>query len=323
MMKFIRILFLLLLCHGAYAGEKSVKATVVPEKGTVGTVFKYTISVAIRDGGNVSVKLPEKKNIFPDLKSKKKSDKKKEPENFVPLFTIHNAHRDETESEGLKQVQVTVQLSSYRPGKHELPEIKITDSDGVSIGYSIPFITIAELNKEGKEIDVEGPLSLSGNHDRMFILAGVVAVVLLLLFLMFKLFRSWLRKRKIAKALPPVEIFMRDLAGKKVRDLIEHDRVNEYVFTMSAMFRKFLSGEYDCDALEMTTDEIARSMKDILPEEIEKKFGQEMIDIMRLWDFSKFAEFTPTREKLIDNYNRVVDLAGSMSSPMEDQGGEK
>ncbi len=321
-MKYFRILLVLLfLSHGVWAGEISVKATVSPEKGTVGTNFKYRIAIASKNGEKIDIKLPAKKDIFP--KAKKEKGKKKEEKrgsgSFVPLFSIHGAHREVSESGNLKQTLVTVELSSYRPGKHELPEISIKGSDGISIGYAIPSIVIEELNKSGKEEDIVPPLSLSGNYTRLFILIAVALALLIILFLLFKFLRAYLRRRREARALSPLERFMKEVKAGKVSDFIEHD-IHGYVFSMSAIFRKYLSAQFCFDALEMTTDEIEKSMEQNLPGDIMKQFGTEIVEIMQLWDFSKFAEFTPTKERLLQNYERTLEIVEKISAEM---GGEE
>ncbi len=331
-MKYIRILLMLLfLSHVAWAGEVSVKATVSPQKGTVGTLFKYKIAIATKDGEKISIKLPEKRDIFPKAKEqgkpkktegkngKKNGEDKKRSESFVPLFSIHGANKEVSESGNLKQTLITVDLSSYRPGKHELPEISIKGSDGISIGYAIPSIVIEGVNKLGKEEDIVPPISLSGNYTRLFILIGIVIVVLVLSFFVFRFLRAYLKRRKKARQLSPIERFMKDVEEGRVLELIDRD-IHEYVFSMSAIFRKYLSSQFSFDALEMTTDEIEKSMGQHLPEDIMKHFGNEIIEIMQLWDFSKFAEFTPTEERLRENYGRTVEIVEKISS---EPGGEE
>ncbi len=317
MKQFWALLIFLFISSFSYAGDdKSVKATVTPEKGTVGTVFKYSISVAVRDGEDVSVELPEKKNIYPPKKeesgAKKASGDKSS--DHVPLYIIHSAHRDVTEKDGLKQTLITVDLSCYRPGKHDLPEIKISGKDGIAIGYAIPAITIDELNKEGKETDVEAPLELSGNYTRLYIIIAASVLVLLILYFIYKIVKKYIVLRRKANELLPIELFERDVVSMRVRQLIDEGDINGYVFTMSMLFRKFLSGEFGFDAPEMTTDEIGRSLNTYITKDISEKFGSGMIDIMRFWDFSKFAEYTPTQERLAVNFDMTMNLARDISS---------
>ena len=60
---------------------------------------------------------------------------------------------------------------------------------------------------------------------------------------------------------------------------------------------------------EMTTDEIASKMKKFMPKEIYTICGEMILSNMRLWDFSKFAEFAPSTELLLDNLDATVSVA--------------
>ena len=88
-------------------------------------------------------------------KGYKKNEKKnsgeseKSSEEFVPLYIISSASRDDSEANGIKQVNIKILLSYYRPGNYTLPEIKIAGADGVSIGYKIPSVTIEETQQRG------------------------------------------------------------------------------------------------------------------------------------------------------------------------------
>ncbi|PKL15346.1 MAG: hypothetical protein CVV49_21480 [Spirochaetae bacterium HGW-Spirochaetae-5] len=160
-----------------YAAEVSLDASVVPEKGTVGQPLTYTITISGIDPASLKITLPEKRVVYPDKKNDKKIDEKnrkkdsagdeKSSEEFVPLYIINNALRDESEVDGIKKINIKIHLSYYRTGTYALPEVKIAGSDGVTIGYKIPEVVIEELNKEGTLEDIEPPVSLSGNYTRV------------------------------------------------------------------------------------------------------------------------------------------------------------
>jgi hypothetical protein len=85
------------------------------------------------------------------------------------------------------------------------------------------------------------------------------------------------------------------------------------VFDISIIFRRYLSKQLGFDAAEMTTDEIASSIKKYMQYDLYSIYGDEIIKNMRLWDFSKFAEFAPSTELLVLNLNDTIKTAKKIS----------
>ena len=110
-----------------------------------GSRFHIPLTITGIDPSAVRITLPEKKVVYPEKKSGTKDDKKndkknsgeseKSSEEFVPLYIISSAARDDSETNGIKQVNIKISVSYYRPGNYTLPEIKIAGADGVNIGY--------------------------------------------------------------------------------------------------------------------------------------------------------------------------------------------
>jgi hypothetical protein len=316
----IKILLLLVCFTGSlsYATEVLLNASVTPEKGTVGVPLTYALTISGFDPASLKIALPEKKIVYPEKKIEKAADKKntedKSPDEFVPLYIINSASRDESEVNGIRQINIKMILSYYRPGTYTLPEIKISGSDGTAIGYKIPSVIIEEFNKDGNLEEIEPPVSLSGNYTRII---WIIAAILVLSAALFFLYR-YLKKRKApalveTPQIPPIEIFLREVDSLKLKELIESGEINQYVFAISIIFRRYLSSMLVFDAAEMTTDEIASKIKKYMPNELYSVFGEEIISNMRLWDFSKFAEFAPSRELLLENLEATISSAKRIS----------
>jgi hypothetical protein len=147
--------------------------------------------------------------------------------------------------------------------------VKIAGIDGIAIGYKIPEVVIEELNKEGTLEDIEPPVSLSGNYTRVI---WIILVLLLAAAAVVLLYRYIKKRRKTilpdAPSLPPIEIFLNEVESLKLRELISEGRINEYVFDISIIFRRYLSAMLKFDAAEMTTDEIAKRIKKYIPEQM-------------------------------------------------------
>lgn len=297
--------------------ERVVKSSVSPDKGSVGQQFTYTLSIAGRDIEGVKIAIPEKGEYFPEASdSKNKSDQKKaeesEDEKAVPLYVINSSVKDESEADGMKQITVRVHLTCYRTGVHQLPEIGITDSDGVKLGYSIPAVTIEEHNKEGKPEDIEPPLELSGNYTRLIILIVLFIAAVVAGYFIFRYFKNRRKNNSVPEIKQsPLEFFMSEIDRLKLRECINGERVNEYVFGISIAFRRFLSMEFGFDAAEMTTGEIAAVIKKYLRHE--GVYADDIVKIMETWDLSKFAEFTLSGEVLKINLDNTISAAGKLS----------
>jgi hypothetical protein len=292
--------------------ERVLKSSVSPEKGNVGQQFSYTLSIAGRDLEGVKIILPVKGEYYPESSSDKKAGEKKNKEQVedkgVPLYIINSAVKDESESDGLKQVTVIVDLTCYRTGVHQLPEIIITDSDGVRLGYSIPAVTIEELNKEGRPEDIEPPVELSGNYTRLVVLILAVLAAGIAGLFIFRYFRN--RKKRISVPeikQTPLQFFMAEIERLKLIECINEGSVNDYVFGISITFRRFISMELGFDAAEMTTGEISSIIKKYLRNG--SAFAAEIVKIMEAWDLSKFAEFTLSKELLLINYRSTIEAA--------------
>jgi hypothetical protein len=254
---------------------------------------------------DLQITLPEKKTVYPEKKQREK--KEESPADYVPVYTINSAVRDD---HGKGDATITMSLTYYRPGNFVLPEIRITGRDGISIGYKIPSVVIEAINSEGKFEEIEPPVSLSGNYSRLWWIIVLAVITSVAVFLFYRYFRN--RRKPVAveeTSVPPIDVFLREVENLKLRELIIQGRINEYVFAVSILFRRYLSMMLDFDAAEMTTDEIAVLIKKFMPQRIYSDCGEEIISNMRLWDLSKFAEFAPSKELLLDNLDATVSTA--------------
>ena len=103
---------------------------------------------------------------------------------------------------------------------------------------------------------------------------------------------------------------MEKLKGEK---LIEKEKTEEYIVGVSTVFRRYISGLLDFDAMEMTTDEVNRALKKIARHRPVASFHDDIMAAFNLWDLSKFAEFTPSKEVLMENLKKTKDLAESLN----------
>lgn len=297
-----------------------IRASVSVQKTTIGVPFEYRVVIAGKKP-DVKVRLPEKRVVFPEQhKEKKTADAaaKDDDAQKVPLYVIKSARKDESKSGEIEQISIIMELAYFHPGKHKLPEVELFDSKNVKIGYRIPEIEVESVNPQGEFHEIEPPLELSGNWWRIvWVLLGLCAV-----FAAGYYFARWWNARKAAMPsappVPAIEIFLKEAGELARKRHIEEGRVREYVFEMSAIFRRFLLGQWEIDAIDMTVSEIRRALAKTLPRAMFSKNESDIDAVLNLWDLAKFAEFSPTQETLKANYETTVRLAKNLSGAGSD-----
>ncbi len=327
-MKMKILAIIALLAVSATAGEVNapkIKAAVLPEKATVGTVLEYKVTIAGKGLSGITIVPPEKREVYPE-KKKDQAPPRKEGEDgeadedsaqYVPLYVIHTIKKDDRSDKTMTDITVTMQMSFYRPGTWQLPDVEIRGADGITIGYNAPTVTIGALNEKSEYQEIEPPLSLGGNWWRLVILILVLAVLAIAGFFAWQYIRKRIEERRAAPVLvPPIDIFMKEIEQFNGDGLIDEGKIEEFVFGISLIFRKFLSLQFSFDAAEMTTHEIEKKIKRVFPKNIHDAYAGQILVSFNLWDLSKFAEFTPTPELLHASLGRTVDLAKNISGEM-------
>ncbi len=333
----ISYFFIIILFSGIFSGLYSeskkefpdITASADRKSATVGDEITYTFSLKGGDLESAVIALPEKKELYIEKKVKddvKDKDKDKDsnvteddPEKAIPVYIIHSAKKDVKKNEA--SLSIIMKLSYYRTGKYSLPVIEISDKSGNKVGYKIPEIEIKAVNEKGEFSEIESPLDLGGNYTRLIILIISAVVLGIAGFVLFKYIRKRIKDKKNEIAvIPPIEIFRKEMIEFNPGTLIDEGRYDDYVFGVSIIFRRFLSGLFNIDAEEMTTDELKEAVKPYLPGGILKKYERDIDDIMSLWDLSKFAEFRPSNEFLFSNLNNTKSLAENLNGDLENYG---
>lgn len=323
--KFLAIMMLAAVsCLAGEINAPKIRATVTPEKATVGTVLVYKVTVAGKGLGAITIVPPEKREVFPEKKKTRAIPKKEgeegaeeDPAQYVPLYVIHSIKKDDRSDKTITDITVTMQLSFYRPGAWQLPDIEIRGSDGIAIGYKTPAVTIGAVNEKGEFEEIEPPLALGGNWWRLVILIAVLSALAVAAFFAWRYIRKRIQERRSAPVIvPPIDIFLKEIEQFNGDRLIEEGRIEEFVFGISMIFRKYLSLQFHFDAAEMTTYEIEKKIKKVFPGNIHDAYAAHIMDGFNLWDLSKFAEFTPSPEHLRASLGKTVDVAKKISGAM-------
>jgi hypothetical protein len=303
----------------------NIKAVVKPEKATVGSVLEYRVNIAVKGASSFTIVPPEKREYYPEKKKDAARQKKtaqgeeseEDPAQYVPLYVIHSIKKDDRSDKTMTDITVSMQVSFYRPGTWSLPDVEIKGPDGIDVGYKVPTVEIAAVNEKAEYQDIEPPLELGGNWWRIAALGLCIIAAAVAAFFAWRYIRRRLEARRQAPVIiPPIEIFLKEIGELDGDRLIDEGKIEEFVFGISMIFRKFLSQQFRFDATDMTTYEIEKKIRKTFPRTLLDAYFDDIMLNFNMWDLSKFAEFTPTKEQLHDSLAGTIDLAKNISGEM-------
>ena len=118
-----------------------------------------------------------------------------------------------------------------------------------------------------------------------------LAVIGLALFIYFK----WLRKGKIPlvptkKPVPPYQLALLHLDALRNEHLCERGEEREFYTRLTDILRVYIDKRFGINAMEMTTTQIKRALKD---NEFTRISERHMAKILEIADFVKFAKVRP------------------------------
>jgi len=297
----------------ADASHVTVHASITPEKSTVGSMLEYVIILSGPSSGTFDIHLPGDKVYFPSNKGGDKNTPSGAAAS-VPLYVVGNASRKETAHGESSAAEIKVEITYYRTGIYNLPELKITGPSGADLLYEVPQVEIVSLNQEGSLAEIESPLDLSGNYTRVLLLLLASIFFAALIFFLYKYIKSRIRTpEEFIPAISPIEAFLTGVDEIDAPALIAKGEIKKYVFALSILFRRYISALYGFDAVEMTTEEISGKLGYVMSGQDYKIIRGEITGIMNFWDLSKFAEFAPSEELLMNNFDSTLALARKLS----------
>ena len=146
--------------------------------------------------------------------------------------------------------------------------------------------------------DIKGPAAVYS------LVPLAAAAFLALAFAAFWFFRNRRKPAGLPPEAPPRpahEIALERL--EEARRRFERDGDAKIFFSeLSLVFRSYLSARFRFDAVEKTTSEIFRGMRET---GIDRKLCLEVKDILALSDLVKFAKFLPQSAEIIEQYGKV------------------
>lgn len=116
-------------------------------------------------------------------------------------------------------------------------------------------------------------------------------------------------------ALPPHELARRELQALQAKQWMEKGHFHEHYFALSEIFRRYLGNRFSFPALDWTSEEISRKLREY--PDISTELRQQAQIILEHTDRVKFAKQIPTAGDAIQTMNAVLSFIHS-TRPVEE-----
>ncbi len=189
-------------------------------------------------------------------------------------------------------------LQVWDSGYYWIPEIPfVLAENGVSNIYKtnrIPVTVAAVILQDSVQLaDIKDILKEDANwEDYLFLIVafGLICVAVLGYYL-------WKRKQDLKTAPPPPEIklpaheiALTALTQLRGESLWQAGNIKRYQSRLTYIIREYLENRYEIPALESTTDEILRSLKNV---DFDSNWKDKLQNILQVADLVKFAKAKP------------------------------
>lgn len=216
------------------------------------------------------------------------------------------------------QVNCKIPMQAFMPGKYLLPPLSVvagsdtTASNRVAINVTGPDVKATDsISPDFGPVEPYYNKRYQKTTDKIpdflyywwwAILAALAAIGLLL---------WWLLKRE-GKELPwrkpkpepsPFDQAMERLRVLRARNLCEQGQEKEYYSELTDILRLYLWRRFGINALEMTTQQIRKAVKNSRDAKIGKQYIEEVLGMA---DFVKFAKFKPLPDDNIKAFEDVI-----------------
>lgn len=218
------------------------------------------------------------------------------------------------EEKGIVMTGRTFEIAAYGLGDFVIEEIPVhyltSQGSEREISTNRIYVSVQSVDKSGKpKTDIRGikpPVDLPSELHRW--LAGCLSGIFLILGGMFLLAR--LRRKKTAREEAEVSLSPHDEAYQALRNLydsslIREGKVKVYYFRLSEIIRRYLERRFEFAAVEKTTDEISKDLRQIALEDTAKRLIREFLEEV---DIVKFAKYLPEPREIVLINKRATEI---------------
>ena len=200
-----------------------------------------------------------------------------------------------------------LKLTSFDTGYVYVPEIAISYSTSLqdSVRHTL-YTDEKELYVKTVAVDttqdfrpIKGVIRQGITAKEVFPWAAIIIIAAGVVYLIIFLKKRSKKTEKVVEvkkkpAIPAIVTARAKLAEMKDNELWNNPRTKDYYTDLTDIAREYLEGQFEIDAVEMTTDEIMKAVNELNLSNLTKSKLQ---DTLVTADFVKFAKANPTAEQ--------------------------
>ncbi len=300
-----KLLLYIALCAAALCSVPVVAQSVAPK--VVATIKPDSILIGDRFTLTIDVEKDQVQALyFPSFSAPEvdpeEGEKAKTPQ-FGVVECIEDHPVDTLERRGRRLVlRKRYTLTAFDEGNYNLgrPSVLYADKNILDTLYCSTdslriVVSTFKIDSTARLCDIKPVKTLKFRFGEI---SGYLSLSLLLVAL--AILAVWLLARHLAKRgkslsdlfkpeppLPPHIVAIAALEQLQNQKLWQNNRHKEYYSALSNILRTYLDGRFDIGAMEMTTDEIVESIKQI---DIPQKSAMDLVAVLRDADLVKFAK---------------------------------
>jgi len=295
MKKIIYILGIIgLLAHSLPAQEVAVEAKLDTTDILIGDQIKLNISFTMPLDSRV---------IWPFYKDTLT--------NGIEIISMSEVDTMINEGENLVDMFQTITITSFDSGYYHIPPLKfqyqpIDDTGFMQVSSMPMYLKVYTMEVDTSQAiktikpPLEAPFSIREIMPWLLMALAAIIITFLIVYIVRKIKRKepifMIRPKPI---LPPHVVAMNGLESLKDKKLWQGGKTKEFYTELTDIVRIYIEGRFNVPAVEMTTEEIMKGMKNTeTPKETSEKLGRTLV----LADLVKFAKESPLP---LDNDNSL------------------
>lgn len=208
-----------------------------------------------------------------------------------------------------------LKLTSFDTGYVYVPEIAISYSTSLqdSVRHTL-YTDEKELYVKTVAVDttqdfrpIKGVIRQGITAKEVFPWAAIIIIAAGVVYLIIFLKKRSKKTEKVVEvkkkpAIPAIVTARAKLAEMKDNELWNNPRTKDYYTDLTDIAREYLEGQFEIDAVEMTTDEIMKAVNELNLSNLTKSKLQ---DTLVTADFVKFAKASPTAEQNKQSFSDI------------------
>ena len=208
-----------------------------------------------------------------------------------------------------------LKLTSFDTGYVYVPEIAISYSTSLqdSVRHTL-YTDEKELYVKTVAVDttqdfrpIKGVIRQGITAKEVFPWAAIIIIAAGVVYLIIFLKKRSKKTEKVVEvkkkpAIPAIVTARAKLAEMKDNELWNNPRTKDYYTDLTDIAREYLEGQFEIDAVEMTTDEIMKAVNELNLSNLTKSKLQ---DTLVTADFVKFAKANPTAEQNKQSFSDI------------------